>query len=110
MSRTTIHLLTVSLHNARPLTTYLDRYGTYKLTQVRERKDTDIYKTVMSINESVESLKGKMYEASDIEIRVTFGLTKIMASAKAKEAERRTFETNLDRIIKSTNINNKLQK
>ena len=65
----------------RPLLTYLEQDGNYKLMQVRERKDTEMYKLVTSINDNVEYLKNKMYEASDIEIKAAFGLTKLMASA-----------------------------
>ena len=49
----------------RPLLTYLERYENYKLMQVRERKDTETYKLVTSINDNVEFLKKKMYKASD---------------------------------------------
>ena len=87
----------------RPLLTYLERYENYKLMQVR----------VTSINDNVEFLKKKMYEASAIEIKAAFGLTKLMASAKVKEEILKDILTKIIEIclvINSQNINSKLQK
>ena len=43
----------------RPLLTFLTKYEKYKLTIVRQRKGTDLFKSISSINENVHTLKTK---------------------------------------------------
>ena len=97
----------------RPLLTFLTKYEKYKLTIVRQRKGTDLFKSISSINENVHTLKKRMYDASEIVIKTTSGLSQLMTSAKAKEEILKDILTTtmiVSNMITASNVNNKMQK
>ena len=95
----------------RPLLTYLERYENYKLMRVQEPKDTETNKLVTSINDNVEFLKKKMYEASDRD-KSSVWINEVNGVSQSEEILKDILAKIIEicLVINSQNINSKLQK